>query len=154
MKIENDEQYQEVCEACAEYAFNKLDDMGDYLKSKNDLLHYLRGNLAFLDVENLLVIFLDVKLKILKSEIVAKGTIDKSAIYPREILKRVIECGAKSVIFAHNHPSGGVEPSYRDKEFTTKMQEALRYFDVDVVEHIIITRYEYFSFCEYGLLKK
>jgi len=123
------------------------------LKNKNDLLAFLRGNLAFFPVENFMVIYLDVKNRILKHEILFSGTIDKSAIYPREIIREVLNLEAKSVIFAHNHPSGDVEPSTKDKEFTTHMHRGLREFDIALLDHIIISRDSYFSFLEYGTLR-
>jgi len=123
------------------------------LTSKNDLLHWLRGNLAFLSAENFMVLFLDVKNTIIATKVLSVGTIDKSAVYPREIIKEVLRCDAKSVIFAHNHPSGSTDPSARDKEFTDHMRDCLKEFDIHLIDHIIISKESYFSFLEYGILK-
>ena len=86
------------------------------------------------------------------SETLFVGTIDKSAVYPREILEKVIQYKAKGVIFAHNHPSGNLRPSKQDIQITEHMQEVLEMIDVKLLEHIIITKDGYFSFLQEGLI--
>ena len=81
------------------------------IKSKNILLSYLRGEIGHSPREEFKILFLDTSNKLIASETLFSGTIDKSAIYPREIVERVIKNRAKSVIFAHNHPSGSISPS-------------------------------------------
>ena len=78
------------------------------IKSKNSLLSYLRGEIGHSPREEFKILFLDSSNKLIASETLFYGTIDKSAIYPREIVERVIKNRAKSVIFAHNHPSGSI----------------------------------------------
>jgi len=150
MKIKNEKHYIEVCEACAEYANEKLKEQGVPLNKMTDVVNYLRGNIAFLRVENFICLFLDIKNRILASEVISTGTINTAAVYPREILRKIILHDAHSVIFAHNHPSGSCEPSTHDKEFTRIMERGLRDFGVNLLDHIIISKYEYFSFHEYG----
>ena len=86
------------------------------------------------------------------SETLFIGTIDKSAVYPREIVEKVLYYKAKGIIFAHNHPSGNLRPSKQDIQITEHMQEALDLIDVKLLEHIIITQDGYFSFLEEGLI--
>jgi DNA repair protein RadC len=123
------------------------------IASKKDLLAYLRNHLAFDTVENFMVLFLDIKNRLITSKILFTGTIDKSAVYPREIIKDVLQYEAKSVIFAHNHPSGNTDPSLQDKEFTMRMHQSLKEIEINLIDHIIISRGSYFSFLEYGNLK-
>lgn len=122
------------------------------IRRKEDLLRYLREKIAYSDQEIFMVLFLSSSNTLLASEELFRGSLDRSAIYPREILKKVIEYQAKSVIFAHNHPSGNMKASSQDIALTRDMKKALEMFDVLLLEHIIIGKHSYFSFLEEGLL--
>lgn len=123
------------------------------IKSKNSLLSYLRGEIGYSPREEFKILFLDSSNKLIASEILFYGTIDKSAIYPREIVERVIKNRAKSVIFAHNHPSGSISPSKKDIELTQYMYDSLKLLEIRLLDHIIITKNSYFSFLEEGLIE-
>ena len=123
------------------------------IKSKNSLLSYLRGEIGYSPREEFKILFLDSSNKLIASETLFSGTIDKSAIYPREIVERVIKNRAKSVIFAHNHPSGNISPSKKDIELTQYMYDSLKLLEIRLLDHIIITKNSYFSFLEEGLIE-
>ncbi|WP_308575092.1 DNA repair protein RadC [uncultured Fusobacterium sp.] len=123
------------------------------IKSKNSLLSYLRGEIGYSPREEFKILFLDSSNKLIASETLFYGTIDKSAIYPREIVERVIKNRAKSVIFAHNHPSGNISPSKKDIELTQYMYDSLKLLEIRLLDHIIITKNSYFSFLEEGLIE-
>ena len=123
------------------------------IKSKNSLLSYLRGEIGYSPREEFKILFLDTSNKLIASETLFSGTIDKSAIYPREIVERVIKNRAKSVIFAHNHPSGSISPSKKDIELTQYMYDSLKLLEIRLLDHIIITKNSYFSFLEEGLIE-
>ena len=123
------------------------------IKSKNSLLSYLRGEIGCSPREEFKILFLDSSNKLIASETLFYGTIDKSAIYPREIVERVIKNRAKSVIFAHNHPSGSISPSKKDIELTQYMYDSLKLLEIRLLDHIIITKNSYFSFLEEGLIE-
>lgn len=156
------------------------------MTSKNQVISYLRNEIGHSERENFIVLYLDssnqlIDEKYLKSDILFKGTLDRSAVYPREVvgkllkqhleidklieskrnkksmnqvlLEEIISKKAKSVIFAHNHPSGSTKPSRSDIELTKKMQEILEGIDVRLLDHIIITKESYFSFLEEGILE-
>ena len=123
------------------------------IKSKNSLLSYLRGEIGDSPREEFKILFLDSSNKLIASETLFSGTIDKSAIYPREIVERVIKNRAKSVIFAHNHPSGNISPSKKDIELTQYMYDSLKLLEIRLLDHIIITKNSYFSFLEEGLIE-
>lgn len=123
-----------------------------FIKSKQSLLDYLRCEAGFTNIEKFEVLFLDSCSRVVASEELFKGTIDRSVVYPREIIEKVIFYKAKGVIFAHNHPSGNIQPSKKDIELTKHMQEALGYIDVKVLDHIIVSKDLYFSFYEEGLI--
>lgn len=123
------------------------------IKSKNDLISYLRGDIGFSKREEFKVLFLNSANNLIASETLFYGTIDKSAVYPREIVERIIKNGAKSVVFAHNHPSGNISPSKQDIELTQHMYDNLKNLDIRLIDHIIITKNSYFSFLEEGLIE-
>lgn len=122
------------------------------IKNKNDLLAYLRGSIGYSQREEFKVLFLDSSNNLISSETLFYGTIDKSAIYPREIVERVFKNKAKSIIFVHNHPSGNISPSKKDIELTQYMYNSLNLLEIRLLDHIIITKDSYFSFLEEGLI--
>lgn len=122
------------------------------LKDKKSLIDFLKFKAGFKEREEFIVIFLNNYNIMTGYETLFTGTIDKSAIYPREIVERVFKYKAKGIIFAHNHPSGNLRPSRKDIEITEHMQEFLDMIDVKLLEHIIITKDGYFSFLEEGLI--
>lgn len=123
------------------------------LKGKNNLIEYLKSNLGFLKHEEFKVIFLNNNNKITHEEILFRGTIDRSVVYPRLIIEKSIENNAKGIIFAHNHPSGNLTPSKKDIELTLEMQEILEKIDVKLLDHIIVSDSEDFSFYQNGLIE-
>lgn len=122
------------------------------IKTKDVLVNYIKGKIAYSHIENFLILFLNNANKLIATEKLFCGTIDKSAVYPREIVEKVIEHKAKGVIFAHNHPSGNIKPSNADIKLTKHMKDALNLIDVLVLDHIIISRDSYYSFLEEGLM--
>lgn len=123
------------------------------LKGKNDLINYLKDDVGSLKSEEFKVIYLSSDNKIVSDEILFKGTIDRSVVYPRKIMERAIDNRAKGIIFAHNHPSGNLTPSKKDIEVTLEMQELLEKVDIKLLDHIIVSDESYFSFYENGLIE-
>jgi len=123
-----------------------------YINSSKELFDYLRLDLQNEQEEVFKVVFLNTQNKFIKEEELFRGTIDKNYIYPREIVKKILNYNAKSVIFVHNHPSGIVKPSKADIEITKKMQITLETLDINVLDHIIIGGNDYFSFSENKML--
>lgn len=121
------------------------------LNSPNDCEEYLKHKLAIHEHEVFAVLFLDSQNRILEFKELFRGTINAASVYPREVVKEVLELNAASVILAHNHPSGVTTPSQADKLITTKLQQALNLIDVSVLDHIIIGESTY-SFAEHGLI--
>lgn len=105
------------------------------------------------DIEKMYCIFMDAKNKILKIEKLFSGTIATAAVYPREIVKRVIELKATAIILSHNHPSGDITPSSSDFAITVRIQAALSSIDVALHDHLIIGK-DFYSFAEHGFLEK
>jgi len=98
------------------------------------------------------VVFLNRANKINHFEIVSEGGITGTVADPRVILKKALEEDAVSIILCHNHPSGSLKPSRADEELTHKIKEAAKYFDIKVLDHMIVSDTGYFSFADEGLL--
>jgi DNA repair protein RadC len=102
--------------------------------------------------EQFVVCFLNGQHRVLTTEVLFTGSITTSAVYPREVVQRILDLGAAAVMLAHNHPSGELTPSNSDRAVTKKLQTALTAIDVDILDHIIIGGAEYFSFADHRLL--
>ncbi len=123
------------------------------ISGTEDLIRYLRNDIGHSKVEEFKVIFLNNSNNLIEAENLSTGTIDRSPVYPREIVERVIHHRAKSVILSHNHPSGSVVPSKADIEITVKLKKILEILDVRLLDHIIISRDSYCSFLEEGIIE-
>jgi DNA repair protein RadC len=124
-----------------------------YCHSSKEVFDYLFHTLRDLRREKFKVLFLDAKNQILMEKTIFEGTVDSSAIYPREIMKEALKCDASSLIFVHNHPSGDPEPSLSDKEITKELVFAAGLMQLKVLDHIIIGNNRYFSFADQGLIE-
>ena len=110
------------------------------------------GPLRSLNQETLAVLLLDVRLGLIRLEIVAAGAVAHVSVEAREVFAPAVRAGASSLVVAHNHPSGDPEPSRQDVDFTRSMVEAGRVLGVEVVDHLIVTRRSYYSFRRAGRL--
>lgn len=122
------------------------------VRGKRDLIHYLRNDIAFKNTEEFKAIYLSANNEVITSETLFKGTVDRSVVYPRLIIERALKYHTKGIIFAHNHPSGNIEPSRKDKDLTLKMQELLEKIDIVLLDHIILSESNYFSFYDENLI--
>lgn len=117
-----------------------------------DVLSYLTLTMSNLREEVFKVLYLNSANVIIAAEVLSKGTVNQSAVYPREVIKRALELGATGVIFVHNHPSGNSTPSKNDLELTRKLSDACRAVDIVPLDHFIITQNGHLSFKEQGYL--
>lgn len=136
----------------AEKIVTKRFTRSNYLTSPDTTREFLQIILAKEHRELFIVIFLDNQNGVLGYETLFQGTIDGAAIYPREIVKAVLDNNSASVILAHNHPSGTALPSEADKRITTRVIQALDTIDVKVLDHLVVGGVEVVSFAERGLL--
>jgi len=102
--------------------------------------------------EQFVVCFLNGQNCVLRTETLFIGSLTTSAVYPREVVQRILDLGAAAVMLAHNHPSGELTPSNSDRAVTKKLSVALEAIDVQVLDHIIIGGAEYFSFSDHRLI--
>lgn len=112
---------------------------------------FLSYKLAAYDREVFAVMLLDNQNQLIEFREMFYGTIDSAAVYPREVVKAVLQANSAAVIFAHNHPSGFSEPSSSDIAITRKLIDALSLIDVKVLDHIIVGK-DTMSFAERGML--
>lgn len=109
------------------------------------MIDYCRTEMSHLDIEEFRIIFLDVKFRVIGEEVMQRGTINQVAIHPREVLKMAMEKKASALILVHNHPSGDVKPSRADVEITKQIKQALEAINILLLDHIIISKYDYAS---------
>jgi DNA repair protein RadC len=114
--------------------------------------HFLTAKLRHLHHEVFAALFLDNQHRLLRYEELFQGTIDGANVYPREVVRKVLNYNAAAVIFAHNHPSGVAEPSQADRHITRQLQQALALVDVRVLDHFVVGEGEMASFAEKGWL--
>jgi DNA repair protein RadC len=99
---------------------------------------YLRQWLRFHPFEVFVALFMDNRHHLIVCEELFRGTVNQTAVYPREVVRRCLELNACAVIFAHNHPSGAAEPSRADEVLTENLRKSLASVGVEVLDHLIV----------------
>jgi len=120
--------------------------------SSKDIAQYLIAMLKDYTYEVFAVLFLNRANKVNHFEIISRGGITGTVADPRIILKKALEEDATSIVLSHNHPSGSLKPSRADEELTKKIKEAAKYFDIKVIDHIIVSEEGHYSFADNGVL--
>ena len=121
------------------------------ISSPADVERLVRGRIANLDRENFVVVLLNTKNEVIETSTVSVGTLSASLVHPREVFKPAVRASAASVVLAHNHPSGKVEPSREDREVTRRLGEAAGILGIEMLDHVIVGD-GYFSMKEHGML--
>lgn len=122
------------------------------LTSSDSVKRYLQLHYHNRKYESFVVLFLDVKNRLVSAKEMFKGTLTRTSVYPREVVKEALDQNAANVILSHNHPSGVPDPSRADIDLTQQLKEALRLVDVTVLDHIVVAGNSTCSFAEQGLL--
>ena len=99
------------------------------------------------------IISLDAKSRIIDASLISEGTVNTTHVYPKSVVEAALRHNATNVIFAHNHPSGGLKPSFYDINMTNELSRLMKFLDIGVVDHIIVAENSYFSFAANGFLK-
>jgi DNA repair protein RadC len=118
----------------------------------SDVAGFLQTMLRDYKHEVFAVLFLNRSNKVNHFQVVSEGGITGTVADPRIILKKALEEDAVSIILCHNHPSGSLKPSKADEELTWKIKEAARYFDIKLLDHLIVSDDGYYSFADEGIL--
>ncbi len=96
----------------------------------------------------------DAKLRLIRTEVISRGTLTASIVHPREAFRPAVRNAASGVIFAHNHPSGDPVPSDEDRRITGRLEEVGRILGIPLLDHVIIGRGpQYYSFADSGDLE-
>jgi DNA repair protein RadC len=125
-----------------------------YCRSSREVFDYLYHSMRDLKKEVFKVMFLDSQNSIVKIEDLFEGTVNASAVYPRDIIQGAVKNNATALIFVHNHPAGNPQPSDNDKRITQDLIFAGNIMQIKVLDHIIIGDNRYFSFADAGLIEE
>jgi DNA repair protein RadC len=122
------------------------------LSRPKQVREFLRLRLGSLDHEIFCCFYLNNRHRLIAFEELFRGTVDCAQVHPRDVLRQALHHNATAVIFAHNHPSGTLEPSPADDFITRRLKDLLTLMDVRVVDHIIVGERGCYSFAEHGLI--
>ena len=116
------------------------------------LLDYLRADMAHHGIERFRVLHLNTRNILIRDEIMSKGSVDQTAVYVREVIRRAIDLGSASLILVHNHPSGDPSPSRADIDVTRAIMEVGKRLNIAVHDHVIIGTNGHASLRAQGLI--
>lgn len=109
-------------------------------------------NLGMSDKERFYSVLLDAKNSVVGVEMVSQGSADTAPVHPREVYKSALLASAAAVIFVHCHPSGDPDPSESDRRITEQLQDVGELLGIEVLDHVIVGRGEFYSFSDKGEL--
>lgn len=122
------------------------------IESSHSVFDLMQPIIGELPHEEFWIVYLNNSNKVIHKNQLSKGGITGTLVDVRLVMKTAIEVGATGIILAHNHPSGTLKPSEADKQITKKLKTAAESLDIKVLDHLIITEKEYFSFADEGLI--
>lgn len=137
--------------AAIEFARRRIKPEGVRIETPSDLLPHIR-HYADRKQEHFLCASINGANEVLNIRIVSIGLIDRCPVHPREVFADALSDRASAVIVAHNHPSGDVQPSQSDINITAQLKAAAEIVGIELLDHIIFNKTEYFSFLEDGKL--
>jgi DNA repair protein RadC len=118
-----------------------------YINSPEDVVEEVK-EIRESKKEHFVALYLNARKKLIHKEVISIGILDASLVHPREVFEPAVRELASQVIIVHNHPSGDSNPSEEDKEITDRIKEAGRLLGIELADHIIITKKDYFSFSD------
>ena len=118
--------------------------------SPEQIANLCRARLEGLPEEQFLVLFLDNRHRLIQSEVIHRGTVDMSVVYPREVLSQALKYRAAAILVAHNHPGGSLTPSAEDVRITAELQKAAAVLGVRLLDHLIVAESRVVSLKESG----
>ncbi|AYN69017.1 JAB domain-containing protein [Euzebyella marina] len=120
--------------------------------SSRDAFEILQPILGELEHEEFWILYMNNSNKVLHKSQLSKGGLTGTLVDVRIVMKQALEIGAVALILAHNHPSGTLKPSHQDRKITQKLKVASEALDIKVLDHLIITQKDYYSFADEGIL--
>ncbi len=132
----------------------RLPDRNDkiVIRSAEDVANMLLPNTQHLEQECLIAIFLNTRKRVINKKKIFIGSLSESIINPREIFKFALEESAAAIILAHNHPSGDPTPSESDLKSTRELIKAGKVMGIEILDHVILGKNNYWSLNENGLI--
>ena len=131
---------------------NKINNINQIkVYSSESIFNYYKDKLSDKLQEFFYCVYLDNKNHIIKDKLLFIGTINQSLVHPREVFKEAYLLSATSIICIHNHPSGNVDPSNNDIIITKQLKEVGLLLGINVLDHIIIGKDNYYSFNDNGI---
>ncbi len=122
------------------------------VSSSRDAFELLLPHMGELPHEEFWIVYLNNSNKVLLTSQLSKGGLTGTLVDVRIVMKQALESGAVGLILAHNHPSGTMKPSREDRSVTEKLKKAAVALDIKVLDHLIITQKDYYSFADKGVL--
>ncbi len=141
----------DVLAAAEEILKSRLERLGT-IERPADAFNFFRARIGHLRHEEFHTLWLDNRHRVLATDKLFSGTLDGTAVYPREVVRRALEINAAAVVLAHNHPSGVAEPSESDRRITAELREALSLVGVRVLDHLVVGAGASVSMSERGLM--
>lgn len=138
----------DACNSAIEESNAKYNENLTQINSTEQAGEYFQRLLQHEEQENLFVLLLDTKNKIIKTKKIFVGSLNSSVIHPREIFKEALRYPTASIILSHNHPSGDTTPSRSDLLSTRRIKEAGDVIGIRVLDHIIVGRDGFTSLAE------
>lgn len=124
----------------------------DYIRSPQDAFQLLRYDIGHLEHEEVWILLLNTKNRVLQKTQIAIGSINSCIVSPREIFKKAIQINAASLIMVHNHPSQQTEPSQEDIRMSSRLKEIGELMGIELLDSIIVSTHQFTSLKEQGLL--
>lgn len=125
-------------------AMNDIKDVA--FRRPSDIFEHLKGMITNPEQEHFIVFLLNTKNKVISHFVTSIGTVNATMVHPREVFKRAIKEAAHCIVVAHNHPSGDTQPSREDIVITKNLVEVGEMIGISLIEHIIFTDSDYYSF--------
>jgi len=122
------------------------------INSSRDAFELLQPRIGDLEHEEFWILYLNNGNKVLHDARLSKGGLTGTLVDVRIVMRQALELGAVALVLAHNHPSGTLRPSKGDRDVTAKVQRAALALDLTILDHIIVTEKDYFSFADEGIL--
>lgn len=135
-----------------EKAESQIIKYGEKIESPESVFNLLKNEIGNKKKESFYILSLTTRNNLISVDKVSTGTLSASLAHPREVFLPAIKNSASTVIIAHNHPSEDTQPSEDDLKITKRLTEAGKILGIDVVDHIIVSRTNYFSFKDKGLI--
>lgn len=122
----------------------------EHITSPGDAAQYLMSRLRYETHEKFVVLLLNTKNRVIKTEQIAEGSLSSAVVHPREVFAPAVTAHAACILVAHNHPSGDPYPSAEDRNLTHALEEAGNVLGIPLIDHVVIGDGRYYSFKEHG----